>query len=276
MIILAPDSTYLSQGRIWLIGGTSESGKIAAAIAAAAIPCTVTVTTAVARELYPLSPHLRLAVGALLSTQMAEFCRQEGIIAIVDASHPHAAAVSQGAITTASSCSLPYLRYERPEVGQISSRENVRELVGLAQLVAGNYLQGERVLLTIGCRFLSLFQPWQERATLFARILPSANSFKLAAEAGFSGDRLIAIRPPVTRELEKALWQQWQISLAITKASGTAGGEATKRSVAAELGIPLIVISRPRLPYPQTTSDLVEVLRFCRQYLPAIEVRGSG
>lgn len=267
MTILAPNSTYLSQGRIWLIGGTSESGKMAAAIAAAAIPCTVTVTTAAARELYPVSPHLRLEVGVLLSTQMAEFCHQKGIVAIVDASHPHAAVVSQGAISAASSCSLPYLRYERPEVGQISSRENVRELASFAELLAGNYLQGERVLLTIGCRFLSLFQPWQERATLFARILPTVNSFNLAAAAGFSGDHLMAIRPPVSRELEKALWQQWQISLAITKASGTAGGEAIKRSVAAELGIPLIVINRPQLLYPQATSDLTEVLRFCRQYL---------
>lgn len=270
MTILAA-ATEPNQGRIWLIGGTSESGKIAEAIAAAAIPCTVTVTTTTAQALYPVSSHLRLQVGSLETAQMGEFCRQEGISAIVDASHPHAAVVSQGAIAAASRWSLPYLRYERAAVEQISPRENVRELASLGELVAGNYLEGERVLLTIGCRFLPLFQPWQERATLFARLLPTANSFNLAAAAGFSGDRLIAIRPPVSRELEKALWQQWQISLVITKASGMAGGELTKRSVAAELGVPLIVISRPRLPYPQVTSDLTEVLRFCRQHLSTIE-----
>ena len=36
-------------------------------------------------------------------------------------------------------------------------------------------------------------------------------------------DRIIAIRPPISRELEQALWQQWRISLVVTKASGQSG-----------------------------------------------------
>jgi precorrin-6A/cobalt-precorrin-6A reductase len=270
MTILAPDSNCSSQRRIWLLGGTSDSRTIAEAIAAAQIPCTITVTTATARDLYPASPHLCIRVGCLNIAQMEEFCPREGIAAIVDASHPHSAAASQGAIASAHSHSLPYLRYERPEIDRMSARENVRELASFAPLLEGDCLQGERVLLAVGCRPLPLFQPWQERATLFARILPSVNSLRVAAAAGFSSDRLIAIRPPLSRELEKALWQQWQISLAVTKASGTAGGEDIKRSVAAELDVPLIVISRPKLIYPQATSDLTEVLRFCCQHLPTI------
>ena len=50
--------------------------------------------------------------------------------------------------------------------------------------------------------------------------------------------------------METALWQQWRISLVVTKASGTAGGEDIKRQVAAKLGIPLIVIARPQIAYP--------------------------
>lgn len=271
MIILAPDLTCPGQRRIWLVGGTSESREIAEAIAAAHIPCTITVTTAGARNLYPASKHLHIRVGSLNTAQMEEFCGQESIAAIVDASHPYAAVVSQGAMAAAKRHSLPYLRYERPEVDGSDGRENMRELTSFVDLVEGNYLQGERVLLAVGCRFLPLFQPWQERATLFARILPSVNSLTVAAAAGFSSDRLIAIRPPLNRDLEKALWQQWQISLAVTKASGEAGGEDIKRSVAAELGVPLIVISRPQLTYPQSTSDLTEVLHFCRQQLFTFE-----
>jgi precorrin-6A/cobalt-precorrin-6A reductase len=67
--------------------------------------------------------------------------------------------------------------------------------------------------------------------------------------------------------LEKALWQQWDISLVVTKASGAAGGEAIKRQVAAELGIPLIVIARPVVEYPQQTSDLEAALEFCQTHL---------
>jgi precorrin-6x reductase len=114
-------------------------------------------------------------------------------------------------------------------------------------LLASDYLHQQRVLLTIGYKALHLFCSWQERSTLFARILPAVKSLEAATAAGFASDRIIALRPPVTAELEKALWRHWDISLVVTKASGVAGGEDVKRSVAAELGIPLIVIARPTM-----------------------------
>ncbi|MEQ8963440.1 MAG: precorrin-6A reductase, partial [Coleofasciculus sp. C2-GNP5-27] len=134
-------------------------------------------------------------------------------------------------------------------------------------LVVGDYLNQQRVLLTVGYKVLSLFQDWQARSTLFARILPAVTSLEAAIAAGFSRDRIIALRPPVPYELEMALWRHWDISLVVTKASGVAGGEATKRQVAAQLGIPLIVIKRPVVKYPQQTSDITVALAFCQRYL---------
>ena len=61
------------------------------------------------------------------------------------------------------------------------------------------------------------------------------------------------------------MWQQWQISLAVTKASGKAGGEDIKRQVAASLGIPLIIITRPGIVYPQQTSEVADILAFCQR-----------
>ncbi|HEY9862494.1 MAG TPA: precorrin-6A/cobalt-precorrin-6A reductase, partial [Candidatus Obscuribacterales bacterium] len=85
--------------------------------------------------------------------------------------------------------------------------------------------------------------------------------------AGFTPDRLFAMRPPISPDLEKALWQHWQISLVVTKSSGIAGGEDIKRQVAAELGMPLVAIARPPIIYPQQTSDLTTALAFCQQHL---------
>ena len=281
-----PALTSTERGRIWLIGGTSESARIAEAIAGEGLPCTVTVSTKAAQALYPGNPELKVRVGQISSAQISFFCAQEQIVAVVDASHPYAVAISQGAIAAATESPIPYLRYERPHVGDrergvggegergrsfcslsSESTEAVIELDSFDLLIVGNYLEGRRVLLTIGCKALPLFQPWQDRATLFARLLPDVNSLEVAATAGFTPDRLIALRPPISTQLEKALWHQWQISLVVTKASGQAGGEDVKRSVAAELGIPLIVIARPRIAYPQQTSDLSEVLAFCRRHL---------
>lgn len=254
-------------GRLWLIGGTQESAHLAAAIAHATLPCTISVTTESARALYPPAPALRVWVGRLTPGDLGEFLRLEQIVAVLDASHPYAVEISQIAIATARERQIPYLRYERPAVDTQLNVPSVIQLDSFNTLIGGNYLHSSRVLLTVGYRPLQLFRPWHDQSTLFARILPSAIALEAAIAAGFTPDRLICLRPPIAAELERALWRHWEISLVVTKASGIAGGEDVKRTVAAQTGIPLIVINRPAVEYPQQTSDLSAALKFCRQYV---------
>ncbi|MUL35257.1 cobalt-precorrin-6A reductase [Gloeocapsopsis dulcis] len=252
-----------SYGKLWLIGGTQESVEITRAIASENIGCIVSVTTESARSLYHPASCLTIWVGRLTLAQIPEFIQQQQIRAIVDASHPYAVEVSQNAIAVAQQLQIPYLRYERPI---LPSNPEIKgeDFDSFEALLTTNYLQSKRVLLTVGYRPLQLFQAWHDRATLFARILPSTIALEAATQAGFTPDRLICLRPPISVELELALWHQWQIQLVITKASGKPGGEDTKRLVATQLGIPLIAIRRPTVKYPQQTSDLSVVLDFCR------------
>jgi precorrin-6A/cobalt-precorrin-6A reductase len=252
--------------RPWLIGGTSESVELADAMANLRIPCTVTVTTVAAEALYAKTPNLQVRVGCLDAMEIEEFLQQQQIGAILDASHPYAVEISRMAITAANSRQIPYLRFERREVKEGDNTAKVIYLDSFQTLLDGNYLNRQRVLLTVGYKALPLFRNWHDCAILFARILPSVGSLESAIASGFTSDRIIALRPPVTAELEKALWHHWDISLVVTKASGVAGGEDIKRMVAAELGIPLVVINRPKVDYPQQTSDLAVALEFCRNY----------
>ncbi|NET53763.1 MAG: precorrin-6A/cobalt-precorrin-6A reductase, partial [Merismopedia sp. SIO2A8] len=48
---------------------------------------------------------------------------------------------------------------------------------------------------TVGYKALPLFSHWQQRSSLFARILPSLKSLEVATAAGFSSNQLIALRP---------------------------------------------------------------------------------
>lgn len=245
--------------RIWLIGGTRESADCAKVITSdAGIPCTITVTTPNAVALYYAHPLLQVRVGAMDYNQVMQFCLDEQITAIVDASHPFAQEITQNAINYAKSKSLPYLRYERRGIIH-SPQANILELDSFSTLLWGNYLEHQRVLLTIGYKNLPLFQSWHQSSTLFARILPLPKSLAVALAAGFSPERIIAVRPPVSLDLEKALWRQWEISLVVTKANGSVGGEDTKIRAAQELGITLIVIARPDLSYPEQTSNLLEL-----------------
>lgn len=237
---------------------------MARAIASLGLLCTVTVTTKEAEALYPRSTKLEVLVGRLDPQQLRQFSQRQQIAAIVDASHPYAVEISQIAMRAAHEQQIPYLRFERLAAQAQADNSQVISLDSFDSLLAGNYLHQQRVLLTIGRKALPLFHCWQEKSTLFTRILPTAASLESALTAGFKSERIIALRPPITAMLEKALWCHWDISLVVTKASGVAGGEEVKREVAAELGIPLVVIARPVLEYPQQTSDLVEALAFCR------------
>jgi precorrin-6A/cobalt-precorrin-6A reductase len=258
----------LSQPHLWLIGGTSDSVLIAQAIAAQQFPSVITVTTTEAKTLYAQVQDLPVRVGQLSPDEMLKFLEQYQIVGIIDVSHPFAQVISTQAIHLSQQLNLPYLRYERAEI-ETSPNPNILHLASFTDLLTGDYLQNHRVLLAVGAKSLTLFQPWQAQATLFARILPRLDSLQMALQAGFTGDRLLALRPPYDLALELALWQHWQISLVVTKASGEAGGEATKQQAAIQLGIPLIVIERPRLSYPQQTCSLEQVLQFCRACLSA-------
>jgi precorrin-6A/cobalt-precorrin-6A reductase len=151
-------------------------------------------------------------------------------------------------------------RYD-PVIVNISSLEEL-----FTPAIANQYLINKNVLLTLGCKSLSKFKDWHNRANLYARVLPQSQSINMAEQAGFSTKQLIAIRPPIAAALEKALWQQWQIQTVITKASGRAGGEDLKRAIAGELKVPLIIIDRARVNYPAQTSNLDQAIDFCKQW----------
>lgn len=265
---------------IWLIGGTEESRHLVAAIAAQPqrLPPTarllISVTTEAARNLYPTAPWLEVWVGRLTPAIAPQFFQHYAPQAVVDASHPFAAEVSQRAIALAQETGIPYLRYERPGLADRDrSSEGENSILYCDRLDAAltrDRLIHQRTLLTIGYRGLSLCQPWHAIAPLFARILPSPVALEAAIAAGFSADRLIALRPPISPELETALWRQWGITQVITKASGQPGGEATKRAIAAALGVRLVVITRPAIAYPAVTTTLADVVDFVWQHLTSL------
>lgn len=250
--------------RLWLIGGTGDSRALAASLIPQGFSLVVTVTTAIADGLYPVHPRLTLRVGRLTPESIPQFLHTEHIRAIVDASHPFAVNISQMAVAIANQYEIPYLRFERPA---LRANAQTLDLPDLETLLEGNYLHQQRVLLTVGANWLPYFQPLQSQSVLFARILPRPDSLQTAIAAGFTPDRIIALRPPISEELERALWQQWQIEVVVTKASGTAGGEDRKQVLAEELGITLIRIARPQAIAGEVTSDVERVYAFCGAHL---------
>ena len=255
---------------LWLIGGTGEAVTLAQGLAAVGMPCLVTVTTVTARQSYKETSNLKVRVGGLDGATLTAFMRAERVGAVLDASHPFAVEISRGAIAAAQTLGLPYWRYERPTLAPQDPTDSgsacIHRVSDLDQVLTRECLTGQRVLLTLGYRWLHRFAPWQSDSTLFARILPSTVALEAALAAGFTPDRLIALRPPIGVELEAALWRQWRIGRVITKASGSPGGEDVKRAIAQRLGIPLYILDRPALNYPTVHHSQETVLAACRQW----------
>ncbi|MBE9175720.1 precorrin-6A reductase [Synechocystis salina LEGE 06155] len=254
---------------VWLIGGTVDSRTIAEELVARGMGCLVTVTTPEARHLYPIHPYLIVHVGALTPQEIPTLLERHGIAVIVDASHPFAAQITATVTAIAKEKNVPYIRFERPA---LPLGKNTLEVPAVDSLTTGSYqpyLLGKRVLLTLGARWLGHFSALQNQAVLFARILPYSQALAQAIAAGFTSDRIIALRPPVAEPLEKALWEQWQIQVVVTKASGAQGGELIKQKVAETLGVTLIRIARPQTVSGETTDDLEKISQFCRRHLPS-------
>lgn len=248
---------------IWLIGGTSDSVSIAHLLIQHELNFIITVTTNTATQLYQsISSHCPIFVGKLSPSEILLFITQHHISLVIDASHPFAVNISHTVINLCQKLPLPYLRYERPNITQSSSVSSLESL-----LKENSPLYHKRVLLTIGAKFLHLFTNYHHVANFYARILPYPESIKLAYEANFSCHRIIALRPPISAELERALWQMWNIDIVVTKAGGKAGGEDIKQKISQELNIPLIVIERPKIDYPLVINNIEEVNIFLASLL---------
>lgn len=265
----------IDQAQIWLIGGTHESAVLARALSTQQIPYIVTVTTPAASRLY--ATDAQVWVGQLTPETIQSFVIQQRVRCILDASHPFASeisrqaiALSQGPFPTRSPQHPPvaYLRYERPAIEQNTQPESLVTTVdSIESLIVSGQLHHHRVLFTLGYRYLIRFAPLRATAKLFARVLPSEEAIAGARAAGFAPAEIIALRPPISAALEKALWQQWNISCVVAKASGQLGGETVKRQVAEQLGTRLILIQRPPMRYPQQTSSVSEAVKFCADFL---------
>ena len=67
---------------------------------------------------------------------------------------------------------------------------------------------------------------------------------------------------PFSRELNRAMYEKYKANVIVTKNSGTIGGTDAKFQAAADLELPVVVIDRPVLDYPNLAHTFEEVKQF--------------
>jgi precorrin-3B C17-methyltransferase len=245
---------------IWVFSGTADGNALASRIAESGARVVVSTATSYGRELamtrLPGVPVRSGKIGINARRRELQVFRAR---AIVDATHPFATEISSQLIALGGELKIPYLRYERKAV-DCSGRAIFCATMGEAAAKAIEL--GKRIFLATGSKDLQVFlnHPGASARDWFVRVAPEPESLESALSLGIPRARLFAIQGPCSRELNETLWKDWQIDCVVTKESGTPGGFGAKADAAYSLGIPLIVVSRPRLNYPDVANDFDMVI----------------
>ncbi|GAA1550948.1 cobalt-precorrin-6A reductase [Actinomadura kijaniata] len=222
--------------RILLLGGTGEARDLAGRLHAD--PAFDVVSSLAGRTAAPLLPEGRTRVGGFGGPDgLAAWLRAERIDAVVDATHPFAAVMTDSAVRAAERAGLPLLVLRRPGWTERPG-DDWRRVPTLAAAAAD--LPGERVFLTTGRKDLAPFAGDDRRWFLIRSVdppeppLPPRHATVLA-------------RGPFTLDEERALLREHAVDCLVTKDGGSPMTEA-KLTAARELGVPVVMVDRPPLP----------------------------
>jgi precorrin-6A/cobalt-precorrin-6A reductase len=248
---------------ILLLGGTAETGPLAAALADTGLEVVVSTATDVPLE---LAPHERITrrIGALDDRSLEAFARDRGVQAIVDATHPYAVSAHSTARKVAEILNLPYLRWRRPEV--IEPAEDILFVSDHEEAAALAASFGTPILLTTGSTNLLPYVQESAKAgiSLSVRVLDHPQSVKAALGAGVAKSNIITGRGPFSVQENLAAIKDFNIGVLVTKDSGEAGGVPAKLEAARTAGCRVVVIRRPDElveKYYNEVPELVSALR---------------
>lgn len=247
---------------IVVVAGTSDARELALRIQQEGYPLLTTVVTENAAKSME-EAGLPVQVGRLTASDFVELVKSKGIQAIVDASHPYAEEASKNAMNGAREAHIPYIRYEReslayqqhPKLTVVSDYQQAAEVAAERRGV---------IMLTTGSKTLQIFTKkllGLPDTTLVARMLPRVDNMQKCEELGIEQKNIIAMQGPFSKELNRALYQHYNVTLMITKESGKVGAVDEKVEAALELGIETIMIARPAIEYGNTYSDFEGVLQ---------------
>ncbi|BCM71031.1 putative precorrin-6X reductase [Streptomyces sp. EAS-AB2608] len=233
-----PASAASGPAHVLILGGTTEARRLAADLAARP---GVRVTTSLAgRVTRPAALPGEVRTGGFGGPDgLADWLRTHRVDALVDATHPFAASITDHAARAARATGVPAVVLRRPgwRPGPGDRWYDVPSLAAAAEALPG---LGSRVFLSTGRLGLAAFAGLTGLHFLVRSVEPP--------EPPLPPDtRVVLARGPFTVTDETGLLRAHRIDVLVTKDSG---GEATaaKLTAARDLGLPVVVVRRPPLP----------------------------
>lgn len=185
---------------------------------------------------------------------LAEYIRREGVSHVVDATHPFAAEISRNAIAACAATATPLIALERAPWTQVAG-DRWTEVHDIAAAVAALPEARAHVFLAIGRQHIAPFGAKPQHAYTLRFVDPPGGALPLP-----DADVLVS-RGPFTLADERDMMRARGIAWIVARNSGGSGARA-KIGAARELGLPIIMLTRPQLPDRARTDSVAEILHW--------------
>jgi precorrin-6A/cobalt-precorrin-6A reductase len=235
--------------RALILGGTKDASLLAAAIVRAGLDA---VYSYGGRTRAPAAQPLPTRIGGFGGAEgLAEYLGREGITHVVDATHPFAAEMSRNAVVACAVTETPLIALERaPWVRAV--RDNWIKVADITSAVAALPETPARVFLAIGRQHIAPFCGKPQHAYTLRFVDQPQGALPFDAD-------VIVSRGPFTLDSELEMMRSRSIAWIVARNSGGDGARA-KVDAARELGLPVVMISRPQLPERQRVESVAEVM----------------
>lgn len=248
--------------KIFLIAGTEDGRKLAEFLAGHGHDVTASVVSEYGRKILEQYDKIKINDKKLDAPELEKILGEGNFNILVDASHPYAANVSQNAIDACHGAQIFYVRYERAEIK--TSYEKIHRVESYEEAAVKSAELGKNIFLTTGSRNLKIFLQSDalKNCNITARILPTAEVIAECEKIGLTPKQIIAVQGPFSTALNVELFRHANAEVVVTKNSGQIGGADTKIAAAEILNLPVVMIDRPKIFYPNVAATFEEVLNF--------------
>lgn len=231
---------------ILILGGTGEARALAAELDRLDVPAVSSLAGRVSRPRLPVGEVRQGGFGGV--DGLAAYLAENGIAAVVDATHPFAAGISANAVAACAQAGVPLLRFARPGWSELPGADGWTWVDDHHEAARAAAAPGERVFLSTGRQTLSHFAgPLAAHAVLVRVVDPITEPLP-------RGWQVLERRGPYLLADERELLRSYRITTLVTKDSG---GDYTraKLDAAAELGVRVVIVRRPEAAGPGVRSS---------------------
>lgn len=224
--------------RVLLLGGTAEARAVAVRLQQSQVRF---LSSLAGRVSSPRLPVGEVRVGGFGGVEgLRAYLRENGITDVVDATHPFASTMTAHAQQACVAAGVPLIRYARPGWAARSDAPGWHWAAHFDEVCRSAGQLGARPFLTTGRQTLDNVTGWTDRDVLVRVVEPVDRPIPPRW-------KVIHDRGPYDIAGEISLMRRYRIDVLVTKDSG---GDYTsaKLDAAAELAIPVVVLSRPPRP----------------------------